>query len=357
MRYTAIDSFSGAGGLSLGLKKAGFDVLLSFDFDEKCIETQSINKKYLDHPAIVADANKLTNGNLIKLGRIQRGELFLFAGGPPCQGFSIQRIGRDTDVRNELVYKYVELVEELLPKYFLMENVPGITGKRGKKILEVAMAKAAELGFWIHKQTLDAQDFGVPQRRRRVFVVGERKDGNPPFFQFPHPTANGKVTVRDTIGELPPPPEDGSDHPDHVHHRRDRISDLNRKRLEALDEGQGRDHLPEELLTKAHKVSSDIIGHRKVYGRMTWDDVSPTLTARFDSFTRGQFGHPEQIRSITLREGALLQTFPVDYVFSGNKVDVARQIGNAVPPKLAEILGRSIIKCEQRKQQALRQGI
>lgn len=111
-----------------------------------------------------------------------------------------------------------------------------------------------------------------------------------------------------------------------------------------MKEGQGRDFLPEDLLLPCHKVSSSVMGHRNVFGRMCWDKVAPTITARFDSFSRGMFGHPVQDRTISLREGALLQTFPLDYIFVGSKVEVARQIGNAVPVKLAEHIGESIIE-------------
>ena len=227
-----------------------------------------------------------------------------------------------------------------------MENVPGIEGKRGQAILKEALDSAARAGYVIHKKKLNAQDYGVPQRRRRVFVLGERHDGNFSQFEFPRPTTlKGKrMTVRDTVSQLPAPPEDGTDHPDILHHRRDRLSDLNKRRLRALKAGQGRDFLPSELRVKAHRISSSIMGHRYVYGRMAWDDVARTITARFDSFTRGRFGHPDQLRTISLREGALLQTFPMDFVFSGNKVEIARQIGNAVPPQLAEVIGATIIR-------------
>lgn len=344
MKFTAVDCFSGAGGLALGLHWAGFEVLLSFDNDGKCIETQKSNPKYLDHPAEKVSVEGMLSGKLLRRLNLSRGELFLLAGGPPCQGFSIQRIGEDEDIRNDLVMKYIDLIEEVYPKYFLMENVPGITGKRGKKILDAALKRAADLGYWIHKQIIDAKDFQVPQRRKRVVVVGERSDNEFPAFQFPISSKEPLITVRDTIGYLPPPPEDGTDHPQFIHHRKDRLSETNIRRLQALKPGQGRDFLPDDLLVNAHKVSSSVIGHRNVYGRMAWDDVAPTITARFDSFTRGQFGHPEQLRTITLREGALLQTFPIDFVFCGNKVDIARQIGNAVPPKLGKVLGLQIIK-------------
>jgi len=351
MKYTCVDAFSGAGGLSLGLSRAGFSILLAFDNDPKCVDTQRLNPRYLQHPVYLAGVDEMLGGALLDKTNLNKGELFLLTGGPPCQGFSIQRIGADDDFRNELVLKFVSLVEELSPKYFLMENVPGITGKRGQAILKEALRRITTAGYWTHQETLDAQDYGVPQRRKRVFAVGERMDGRLARFAFPPPTTpeDHRVTVRETIGNLPPPPEDGTDHPGIPHHRRDNLSDLNVRRLLALKPGQGRDHLPESLLADCHRVDSSIIGHRNVYGRMLWDDVAPTITARFDSFTRGQFGHPEQTRSISLREGALLQTFPIDFVYSGNKVEIARQIGNAVPPLLAEALGRQIIKCHNLK--------
>ena len=344
MRFTFVDSFAGAGGLGLGLEDAGFTPLASFDNDARCIETQKLNTKGSEKQILQASIDDMLDGELLRKCDLKQGELFLLAGGPPCQGFSIQRIGDDLDERNDLVSKYVQLVKEVRPQYFLMENVPGITGRRGRIILERALSEAAKIGYWIHQKTLNAQDYGVPQRRKRVVVVGERLDKELPSFQFPLPLKSEQRTVRSAIEYLPSPPEDGSDHPDYPLHRRDRLSETNKKRLLALKAGQGRDDLPEELLADCHKISSAIVGHRNVYGRMDWDRVAPTITARFDSFTRGQFGHPEQLRSISLREGALLQTFPADYKFAGTKVEVARQVGNAVPPLLAKELGRQILK-------------
>jgi DNA (cytosine-5)-methyltransferase 1 len=348
MKLTCVDGFSGAGGLSLGLARAGFDIVLSFDNDPLCIETQRLNPKYFGHQVLCSGIEEMLGGQLLRIARLQPGELDLLAGGPPCQGFSVQRIGPDEDNRNNLVLKYVQLVEEVRPKYFLMENVKGLAGKRGGEYLFRVMRRAEKCGYHVHFRVLDAQDFAVPQRRQRVMVVGERLiNGGSPKFVFPKAmTPQGKrVTVRMAIGKLPVPPQSGAEHPDYTHHRRDRLSDLNKKRLAALKAGQGREHLPPELLAECHHVSPEIIGHRNVYGRMRWDDVAPTITARFDSFTRGLFGHPSQLRSISLREGAELQTFPSDMVFAGNKVDIARQIGNAVPVRLAEAIGKSIAAC------------
>jgi DNA (cytosine-5)-methyltransferase 1 len=342
MKYTCIDGFSGAGGLSLGLKRAGFDIIYSFDFDEDCVTTLSKNKKYLDHAIHREDINNLLKGVLLSKAKIKKGELFLLAGGPPCQGFSIQRIGADLDERNNLVLKYAQLIGEVYPYFFVMENVAGIRGKRGKMILDKFLEMVRSFGYTVHSKLLDAQDYGVPQRRKRMILIGERSDIGKEYL-FPIPRQK-KVTVRDAIGSLPPPPENGSDYPSMPLHRRDKLSDVNIKRLKILKPGQGRDSLPRNLLANCHKFDSSAIGHRNVYGRMLWDEVAPTITARFDSFTRGMFGHPEQLRSISLREGALLQTFPKDFIFSGTKVSVARQIGNAVPVKFAEAIGRSIIR-------------
>ena len=343
VKYTCVDSFCGAGGLGLGLQRAGFELLLSFDIDQKCIDTIKINKKYFNHPAEAADIADLLNGKLLQKCNLKRGELFLLAGGPPCQGFSIQRRGEDIDPRNDLVLKYGQLIREVYPYFFVMENVSGLAGKRGKTILQQLIEEVEEIGYKVHVQLLDAKDYGVPQRRKRYIIVGERKDLGE-HYVYPK-EATERRTVRETIGFLPEPPMDGSDHPDYPLHRRDRLSPTNLKRIQAIKQGQGRDNLPEELLADCHKIDSSIIGFRNVYGRMAWDEVAPTITARFDSFTRGKFGHPVQDRTISLREGALLQTFPEDFMFVGNKVDVARQIGNAVPPVMAEAIGKSIIDC------------
>ena len=174
--YTCVDSFCGAGGLGLGLQQAGLDIRLSFDIDDICIKTIKENEKYFSHPALVADITDMLKGKALEICKMERGELFLLAGGPPCQGFSIQRRGSDIDSRNQLVFKYAQLVNELYPKYFVMENVTGIAGKRGKTILEQLIDELKGIGYEVHINLLDAQDYGVPQRRKRYIIVGERTD-------------------------------------------------------------------------------------------------------------------------------------------------------------------------------------
>jgi DNA (cytosine-5)-methyltransferase 1 len=356
LRYTTVDAFSGAGGLSLGLTQAGLEIIYSFDADSFCIQTQKRNSKYFPHLVETAKLEDLSGQSLLFKLNLKPQELFLLAGGPPCQGFSVQRIGDDVDGRNDLVLQFVELVQHVRPHYFLLENVPGLKGKRGKEVLDLAVAQIRKFGYYVALGELDAQNFGVPQRRKRIFLLAERDPSPLIPLELPAPQKKPAPSVRETIAHLPPPPADGTDHPSISLHRADRLSDLNKKRLRALAPGQGREHLPPELVANCHKRSSAEIGHRNVYGRMEWDTVAPTITARFDSFTRGMFGHPEQLRTISLREGAMLQTFPMDFEFIGGKVEIARQIGNAVPVRLASALGRHILRHHERKLQ-LSEGI
>lgn len=349
-KLKVIDSFCGAGGLSLGLAKSGFDILLSFDLEPRCIETLKQNPKYHNDVGLVLDVKRAREIQILNLCKLKKGELDLLAGGPPCQGFSVQRtVGKDHDDRNLLVDHYGDLVLDLMPKFFLMENVTGIGGKRGRLILEQFKKKIANGGYHYHETVLDAQDYGVPQRRKRYFLVGERLDSNQLFFRWPLPLESKTPTVRDTISWLPPAPVTGKAHEKYPLHRADKLSEKNLERIRSIKTGQSRQDLPEHLLADCHKVSANVIGHRNVYGRMDWDHVAPTITARFDSFTRGKFGHPEQDRSISLLEGSLLQTFPLDYMFTGSKVEIARQIGNAVPPLLAMAIGCSISKAIEEK--------
>lgn len=342
---TAIDAFCGAGGLTLGLQHSGFSVLTGFDLDPICIRTMQNNPRHIKHPVYQADVRNMLGGVLLAKAGIKRGQLDLLAGGPPCQGFSVQRTtGTDEDARNLLVHDYGDLITEVLPKFFLIENVPGIGGARGRDVLATFESRMRNVGYVIHQAVLDAQDFGVPQRRRRYLIVGDLVAADAiTYFKWPKANRGARRTVRDAISDLPSPPSDGSELPGYANHRADRLSPLNRRRIAALQPGEGRVDLPDELLADCHKISADVVGHRNVYGRMAWDDVAPTITARFDSFTRGKFGHPVEIRTISLREGARLQTFPDDYVFTGSKVEVARQIGNAVPLLLAKQLGRSVV--------------
>lgn len=334
----AIDCFAGAGGLSLGLAQAGFVVGAAFDASAPAVRTYARN--HGEH-ILCARAEGLTGERLLKLADVAQGACELVAGGPPCQGFSRQRRGAAADDRNELVFQFLRLVAEIQPELFLMENVAAIRGARGQAVLPRLLDAARAANYHVSVAVLDAADFGVPQHRRRAFLVGERAD-RPPLFAFPAATHGPTTwtTVRAAISDLPDPTSEAAR--TIANHDPDRISDLNRTRIASVPPGGGRADIPEHLRLPCHRVDVEKAGHRGVYGRLWWDRPAGTITTKCNSFTRGRFAHPEADRNITMREAARLQGFPDDFVFLGSRVDVAHQVGNAVPPLLARCLGLAL---------------
>lgn len=334
-----IDCFCGAGGLSLGFEKAGFKVQYAFDLDEAAISTYKHNPQHHHGPAFVRDIYKVNKKSIEEDLGHELGDIDVIVGGPPCQGFSVQRRGDDNDPRNNLVLEYIRLILDIKPRFFVMENVGGLLSPRGLPYFKQLTETLGAAGYVIQKDKLLASNFGVPQKRKRVFIVGERTSNNSTKFQFPKPTTSTEKTVRDAIFDLM-----DKDETDVPNHKSDKLSEVNLKRIRAIKEGEGRDSLPEELQLNCHKNHTEH-RHLDTYGRMSWDQPSPTITARFDSFSRGRFGHPVLDRTITLREGARIQTFPDDFEFIGSKVEVARQIGNAVPVLLAQVVAEHLKKC------------
>lgn len=332
MSLTAVDLFCGAGGLTRGLVHAGFRVLGAVDDWDPALRSYAAN--FPHHPIRKADISRLDGSRLRHLGLTP--SVDLVAGGPPCQGFSIQRIGDDNDDRNDLVLAFGRLVLELAPRMFLMENVTGLLGSRGKATAGRFIRDMTTGGYQTRSAVLDAAAFGVPQIRRRVFFVGWRR-GLLSEFEFPDPLLmeTGFRNVRDAIGDLPSPPHDFSPMPGDPLHRRMRLSSKNLLRLGLVRPGGGFEDLPPDMRVECHRNGAAAIGHRYVYGRLDAARPAGTITARFDSFTRGQFAHPWENRNISLREGARLQSFPDDHVFLGTQEEIAAQIGNAVPPLLA----------------------
>lgn len=337
-KYRVIDCFCGAGGLSLGFERAGFNVEYAFDLDKSAVETYKSNPKYHHGTAFVRDIYNVSKKSIEEDLGHSLDTVDVVIGGPPCQGFSVQRRGDDNDPRNQLVLEYVRLLKEIRPRFFIMENVSGILSQRGKPYVEALVTNMTDAGYSLQQKKMTASEYGVPQDRKRVIIIGELTEGGNTLFKFPEPLDGNKPTVRDAISDLMDKNET-----DVPNHKADKLSDINLKRIRAISEGQGRDSLPEELQLPCHKKHE---GHRHLdtYGRMAWDQPSPTITARFDSFSRGRFGHPVLDRTITLREGARLQTFPDDFEFVGTKVEVARQIGNAVPPLLAEAIAKEVLE-------------
>lgn len=338
MSLKAIDLFCGAGGLTRGLTDAGFEIVAAVDAWHPAISSYKAN--FPSHNAFVEDVLTLTPDVLGRHGT--KGTIDLIAGGPPCQGFSIQRIGGDQDHRNDLVLHFARIVRDVRPRMFLMENVPGLLGQRGRATFDTLVRTLSAAGYRIDHDVLDAAGYGVAQHRRRVFIVGQLYGVAP--FPFPAPRSE-LLTVADVIGDLPEPPEDFTPMPGDTLHRRMRLSAKNIERLKLIPPGGGFEDLPVEMRADCHKGGASKIGHRAVYGRLQGDRPAGTITARFDSFTRGRFAHPTAHRNISLREGARLQGFPDYHKFIGTQEEIAAQIGNAIPPPLASAIARAARDC------------
>lgn len=345
-KLTSIESFCGAGGMTLGLQDAGFDVRLAFDIVKAHIKTLNHNLGE-DHGRVI-DASDITGAKLLELAGLKQGELDLFSGGPPCQGFSKQRRGAAMldDPRNRLVLDFARLTTEMKPKAFLFENVAIFGQKRGAELIEEMEEILGD--YQVHCFLVCASNFGLPQTRGRFMMIGLRRDVTSEVPVLEH--AIVRPSVKDAIGDLPPPPDDYSEHPNHLNHQKCKITKLNEERFAYVPPGGGWQNIPWELRLACHKVSDPTKGGwPDVYGRLTWEGQCPTITVGFDSFTRGRYGHPEQNRAITPREAARLQGFPDNFHFLGNKMEVRTQIGNAVPPPLARAAGLAIIRALTQK--------
>ena len=339
--YGFVDGFCGPGGISIGLERAGFDPLLSFDYNELAVETHNHN---LSGNCIVADAKELKGPKVSRLICRRKGELDVFAGGPPCQGFSKQKRGAHLgDERNDLIKEYARLVKELRPRFFMLENVAIFGQKRGRKHFQELISELSE--YRVKPAFYNCADFGLAQKRERFVAVGRRKDQRCSFC-VPKATTSTWTTVGDILSRFPEPPDDYSIHPDFPNHQRARVTDLNIKRFSFVPQGGGWQDIPEELRLPCHKNADPSSGGwPDVYGRLEWNGQAPTITGGFDSFTRGRYGHPLHNRPLTPREAAALQGFPDQYRFYGTRGDIRSQIGNAVPPPLAEAIGTEILRC------------
>jgi DNA (cytosine-5)-methyltransferase 1 len=326
--------------MAIGLKAAGFTSLLAFDLNEAAIETYRAG---VGPEGQVMDARLVMGGQILDQVGLRRGELDLFAGGPPCQGFSLQRRrGYESDDRNDLVGEYFRLVQELLPRAFLLENVVMLGKVRGQKYTSHGFSMLHELGYRITTGEVNCADYGIAQTRRRFIAVGIL--GGDAFSFPPHTNPEGRwATVRDAIGDLPDCPENFTEHDDFANHIRCRVTQKNLEMLSYVPPGGGWHDIPKRLwLDCMKRWDGSSGGWPDVYGRLEWESQCPTITAGFDSFSRGRYTHPQWNRAITPREAARLQTFPDSMRFLGTRHDVRLQIGNAVPPRLAFCFGRAI---------------
>lgn len=328
----AIDLFAGSGAVSRGLRDAGFNVVGALDFDPKACATYEMNHEGVK--LIRRDIRKVPAKTFAQF----KGEIDLLIVCAPCQPFSNRNRNRITkDERVDLVLRSLKFIRALKPSFVLFENVPGL---EKNKVFEKLCKELVRAGYHLKEpQKVDAADLGVPQRRVRMVLCAALK------AEWLDGVFNGqvsqRVSVREAIGDLLEPSFKSDNLEDPLHYKR-RHSDLNLERLRHVPKNGGsRISLPDHLVLACHKELSEN-QYPDCYGRMSWDQEAPTLTTGCTDFTRGRYVHPEQDRAITLREAARLQSFPDDYKFNGNASEIATQIGNAVPPRMMQVIAERI---------------
>lgn len=354
-----IDLFCGAGGLSAGLRKAGFTIKIGVDIDKQALQTYRTN--FQRTKILEKDIIDVTGEELRRLANLQADEHeFLLAGCPPCQGFSNLGKRNPDDSKNLLVLQYVRLIEELQPNFILMENVPGMSKSVGKKIFQQVLTRLAPL-YHIDQGVLNAADYGVPQLRKRLVLHGVRRPiydvlrnivhkenisflPKPSFYEYPNGRQRKWVCVDDAISDLPPIAA-GEKFPEnkicnHVTHR---LSVTNLKRIKAIRaNGGNRQGIDDKYELECHKKVGG--GHTDTYCIIDSSRPAPTMTSGCTVISKGRFGHPTQNRALSVREAARLQSFEDDFVFCGSLTAMSLQVGNAVPPKLATASGKVIYK-------------
>ena len=325
----AIDIFCGCGGTTQGLKEAGFNVIAGIEIDPLAVATFRANHRRVKVWAeSICD---LTPQQLLEHHRLRRGDLDLLSGCPPCQAFSsMRRLNGKRRIYDraskDLILEYLRFVEGLFPKVILIENVPHLTNDYRFNLVH---KRLRELGYIGEPAILNASNFGVAQRRKRMVFIASRIGP----IEYAEPFGdNERLSVWDIIGNMPTPGESRDDLHDFPETRSEKIS-----RLIAMipKDGGSRSALGTEHQLLCHKKCN---GFNDVYGRMAWKDIAPTITGGCINPSKGRFLHPEQNRSITLREAALLQSFPAKYIFSlaRGKFAAAQMIGNAFPPKFVK---------------------
>lgn len=363
---TAIDLFCGAGGLSEGFRQAGFRVLAGNDIDPYAAETFSATHRealFLPGPIEAIKASQL-----LKAAGIAKGELDCLLGGPPCQGYSVYNHQRGMhDERSHLFREYLRIVDGLRPRWVVMENVTGITSIANGMVVKAILANLRALDYVVEPFVVRAEEYGVPQERRRVLFIGNRVGLPIPALETTHGRGLRPFTsVWDAIGDLPKL-GNGEGVPDGacyrtepkcdyqremrkssvgvLNHSAPKLSAINLARMEHIPEGGSWRDIPIHLLPKGMKKAkrSD---HTKRYGRLERKGLASTILTKCDLHW-GAYIHPEQDRSLTVREAARLQSFPDWFEFKGPRTEQYIQVGNAVPPVLGRHVAREILSTQK----------
>ncbi len=358
---TAIDLFCGAGGLSEGFRQAGFRILAGNDNDPFAVDT--FRASHAESPVLAGPIEDFTARDFLRVSGVTRGELDCLIGGPPCQAFSVYNHQRGLhDKRSGLFREYLRIVEGLMPKWVVMENVTGIMSAGDGQAVDHIICGLGKLGYAVEMSILRAEDYGVPQERRRVFFLGNRV-GLP--IRWPAPTHGSGLrsftTVRDAIGDLPPlkngevpvqplpyetPPSSNyqarlrGNMKVIANHVAPRLAPINLERMKHIPEGGSWRDIPFDLLPPGMRRARRC-DHTKRYGRLRNEGLSSTILTKCDLHW-GAFIHPGQDRVLTVREAARLQSFPDWFEFTGPRTEQYVQVGNAVPPLLAKQIGLAL---------------
>ena len=332
---TVADLFCGAGGLSLGFSNAGFSSVFAIDNDKCACETyaRNLGTHVVNAPIENLRVRRESAGLLWTVSELESRtpHVDVLVGGPPCQGFSSlnRRASAQGDPRNSLWTEYYRILSEISPRVFLIENVPQLlrSGEYAK-----LRRRAIKLGYDVASGVLNAQHFGVPQKRLRAFVIGVRDS----IASLPQPADLKHVTVRAAFRGLSLRPNNRN-----LHVGRN-PTPLSLKRYSCVPPGGNRFDLPAKLLPPCWQKKKH--GSTDVFGRMWYDRPAPTIRTEFIKPEKGRYLHPKADRPITLREGARLQSFPDDFIFHGSYTQIAKQIGNAVPVVLAEALAKHVMQ-------------
>ena len=348
MKNKVIDLFAGVGGFSLGFEQAGFDVVFANEYDKSI--ANSYMKNHKKTKMIVEDVQQL---DILKTFAEYKGNIDVIIGGPPCQGFSQKgRRKSINDERNYLFKYFINIVTFVKPKYFVMENVPNLLTAENGLFKNELIVLFRQVGYEVNLKVVNASDYGVPQNRRRAIIIG-KLSGEAPMLQD---SILPRVTIWDAISDLSYLNSgEGYDCSKYINtalseyqkmlrehssslsnHKATNHSLIALERLSLILPNQGREVLPPEHLTKSI--------YSGTWSRMKKDDVSVTITTRFDTPSSGRFTHPYLDRAITVREAARIQSFPDNYIFIGTKGSQMKQVGNAVPPLLAKQIAETIMK-------------
>lgn len=360
----AIDLFCGAGGFSVGLVRAGFEVVFASDIDEDACKTYKIN-----HPQTLVykgDIQNISGKHILDLLGMKAEDIDVIVGGPPCQGFSTVGKKDENDPRNRLFLHYFRIVEEIRPKVIVFENVVGFQKLYGGKAYDAVCKELEKLGYAIMAKILNAVNFGVPQNRERIFIIGHEPKIH---IEWPSPTHSGgrglfdinlkePLTLFDAISDLPIV-ESGEEANYYLSEPKNDYQKERRKSCTILTEHIGPKHgkrlielikmvppggcildVPKEFRPKSFFSNT--------YARLRWHEPAPTITRNFGTPSSSRCIHPVANRGLTTREGARLQGFDDDYIFFGSRLSKNLQIGNAVPPLLAEAIFKEIYKSLQK---------